>query len=310
MKKLQHQPSQSLAKIQALTAMATFGTIGLFAKQIPLASVEIAAYRAVIAFVFLLGLIFLRKKTSGFSQIRAKIIPLLASGLAIGINWILLFEAFRYTSIAIATLSYYFAPTLVILASILFFGEGLGLRQLIGFAGSTCGLVLVMNIGAGGPGNSMGIFYGLGAAIFYAAILLLNKTMGEIDAIVRSCIQFGVASLALLPYVGFTSGFHFTTLTGAQTANILVVGVVHTGIMYWLCFSALSVLRGQQVAILSYVDPLVAVLLSVLWFREPITYLQLAGGAMILAFTLFSELGERASAPVSAVREKTESSDR
>lgn len=290
METVKTQPGQGSARLKVLVATATFGTIGVFAKNISLPSAELAAYRAVIAAVFLFALILLQKRIAAFSQARGKLKLLFLSGLAIGVNWILLFEAFRYTSVAIATLSYYFAPTVVVLASALLFREKPGLRQTLCFFGSTAGLVLVINVSGGAPAGFAGILYGLGAALLYATVVLLNKATGEIDALIRSCIQFASASVVLLPYVFLTSGFHFTALTGMELLNVTVVGVVHTGLMFYLYFSGLSVLLGQQAAILSYVDPLVAVLLSVLWLKEPISGLQLVGGGMILAFTLLSEV--------------------
>ncbi len=284
------QPGQGSARLKVLVATATFGTIGIFVKNIPLPSAELAAYRAVIATVFLFVLIFLQKRTAAFSQARGKLPLLFLSGLAIGVNWILLFEAFRYTSVAIATLSYYFAPTVVVIASALLFREKPGLRQTLCFFGSTAGLVLVINVSGGSPAGFTGVLYGLGAALLYATVVLLNKATGEIDALIRSCIQFASASVVLLPYVFLTAGFHFTALTETVLLSVALVGVVHTGLMFYLYFSGLSLLLGQQAAILSYVDPLVAVLLSMLWLKEPISGLQLVGGGMILAFTLLSEL--------------------
>ena len=71
---------------------------------------------------------------------------------------------------------------------------------------------------------------------------------------------------------------------------LLVVGLVHTGITYCLYFSSLKELPGQETAILSYIDPLVAVLVSVLLLHEPMTMPQLIGGALILGFTVWNEL--------------------
>ena len=88
----------------------------------------------------------------------------------------------------------------------------------------------------------------------------------------------------------FTSGFNAAELDAAGLINVLIVGVVHTGIMYCFYFSSLAKLRGQQAAVLSYIDPLVAVILSVLWLGEPVSAVQLAGGAFILIFALLNEI--------------------
>ena len=95
----------------------------------------------------------------------------------------------------------------------------------------------------------------------------------------------------LLPYVLATEGFHFGNMTPVGWLCLMCVGVLHSGVAYVLYFSALSELPGQETAILSYIDPLVAVAVSLIVLGEPVTPLQMAGGAMILAFTLYNEIG-------------------
>ena len=103
-------------------------------------------------------------------------------------------------------------------------------------------------------------------------------------------MQFLSAIVILIPYVICTSGFNFVGLNKGGITALLIVGLVHTGITYCMYFSALKDLPGQKVAILSYIDPLVAVLVSVIWLKEGITIPQIVGGLLILGFTLWSEL--------------------
>lgn len=281
---------QNIAKLQLILAMIAFGTIGAFVKMIPLSSAEIALYRAVIAFAILFLYILLKKNFSNLTQIKGNLLPLFFSGIAMGFDWILLFEAYKYTSVALATLSYYFAPTVVILASAFLFKERLTKKQVFCFFASTIGLVLVVNVKGGGSNEFIGILYGLGAAIFYAMVVLINKATGKIDVIIRTWVQLAVSSLILLPYVMLTSGFHVIGIHSKGLFSLLFVGIVHTGIMYCLYFNSLSYLTGQQAAILSYIDPMVAVLVSIYWLEESITPMQLLGGAIILVFTMLNEL--------------------
>lgn len=277
--------------------MTAFGTISLFVKNIALASSEIAFWRGLIAlavlFIFMLA-------TKGFSQwrtVKKQLPKLILSGAAMGFNWILLFEAYHYTSVALSTLCYYFAPTVVIIMSAVIFREKLTPKQLICFTASTAGLVLIIGVsgGNGGGRDFIGVFYGLGAALLYATVVLLNKATGEIPGLTRTFFQFMAAVLVLLPYIAVTNGFHIASLDGKGIVNLLIIGVVHTGIMYFLYFSSLSELRGQQAAILSYIDPLVAIIVSVLLLGETITGMQLVGGTAILLFTLINEITPKKS---------------
>ena len=216
---------------------------------------------------------------------------MIASGVAVGINWILLFEAYKYTTISLATLSYYFAPVLVTAICPFLFKEKLTPKQIICFVMSTLGIVLITGIGGtNGQNNLVGIMFGLGAAVFYASVILLNKFIKNVGGMDRTLLQFIAAILVLLPYVASTSGFSLGGLDTLGWSCLLVVGLVHTGITYTMYFSSLKDLPGQKVAILSYIDPLVAIAISGLVLGEAMTVTQMIGGALILGFTLWNEL--------------------
>ena len=280
-------------KLCMLLSMAAFGTISLFVRHIPLTSAEVALFRAVIALVCLTAFKGIKKEPLSIRALGGEVILLFLSGAAMGFNWIFLFEAYRYTTVSVATLSYYFAPVIVMVASPLLFREKLTRTQVICFAGATAGLVLVVNPAglSGGGSDAKGVLLGLSAAALYASVILLNKKITRVSGIDRTLWQFAAAALVLLPYVLLTGGIHMEGMDGAGWLNLLAVGLLHSGVAYVLYFSALAALPGQEAAILSYVDPLVAVLVSLVIFKEPVTALQLVGGAMILAFTLANEIG-------------------
>ena len=273
-------------------SMVVFGTIGLFVRQIPVTSGELALYRAVMAAVLLGCYFVLTKQSIDLKKIRRELPLLLASGLAMGINWIFLFEAYKYTTVSVATLSYYFAPVLVTLACPILFKEKMGLKQWICFIMSTVGIVLITGIGDLSKGDShfTGICFGLGAAVFYAAVILLNKYIKGVAGIQRTFLQFVAAIVILVPYVLFTSGISLGAMNGTGWICLLIVGLFHTGITYCLYFSSLKELPGQEAAVLSYMDPLVAVLVSVFVLGEQMTGLQILGGALILGFTFWNEI--------------------
>lgn len=272
-----------------LTAMISFGTISIFVRNISLSSKEIAFWRGAIALIVLLLFIIVTKKHTSFSIIRPQLLKLFLSGAAMGLNWILLFEAYNYTTVAIATLCYYFAPVLVLVFSALLFKEKLTKRQFVCFLAATLGLVLMIGIPGSGTGSATGIFMGLGAAVFYATVILLNKSVQNIDGLTRTFFQFLAAVIVLLPYILLTGGFHIYHVNTKGLINLLIIGIVHSGIMYVLYFSSLAGLPGRQAALLSYFDPLTAIIISILFLQEPITLLQLAGGFVILSATLISE---------------------
>lgn len=271
-------------------SMLIFGTIGLFVRNISLPSSEIALYRAVMAAVLIGLFLLVTKQKIPFRSIRKDIPLLVISGMAMGINWVLLFEAYRYTTVSVATLSYYFAPVIVMVVCPILFREKLTPRQIICFVMSTLGLVLITGVGGNGQNDILGILLGLSAAVFYASVVLINKFIKQVAGIHRTFLQFLAAILVLLPYVAFTGGFHLTDLNLSGWSNLLVVGMLHTGVTYCMYFSALRSVPGQKAAILSYIDPLVAVLVSVVFLQESMTPLQIIGGVLILGFTLLNEL--------------------
>ena len=280
-----------MARLQIVLAMVAFGTLGPFIKSIPLPSSETALYRGLIALLVLAVFLVAGKKIRLLRIGRRKLGVLFLSGAAMGLNWGLLFEAYRHTSVALATLSYYFAPTAVVLGSALLFRETLRARQILCFAASTCGVALIIGVsGANGGQDLLGVMFGLGAAILYACVVMGNKAVGSMDGIPRTWLQFLAAILVLGPYVALTDGFHLCTMPVSGWLPLLVVGIVHTGVMYLLYFTAIPRLKGQQAAILSYIDPLVAVLISVLWLRETMAPPQWLGGVLILVFTLLNEI--------------------
>lgn len=280
------------ARLSLILSMTIFGTLAPFVRNVSVSSGELALYRAVLATILIGTFLLVTGQKLPLKSLGIELFLLLSSGIAMGFNWILLFEAYKYTTVAISTLSYYFAPVIVTIVCPFLFKEKLTGKQILCFVLSTAGLSLVIgihNLGKGGN-DTIGILFGLGAAVLYATVILLNKFIKGVTGIHRTFLQFVAAILVLIPYVAFTGGFHLSSLNGTGWICLLVVGLVHTGITYCLYFSYLKELPGQETAILSYIDPLVAVIIGVVVLGEPLSWQQLAGGAMILGFTLWNEL--------------------
>ena len=282
---------QKSARLMLIVSMAIFGTLGLFVRHISVSSGELALYRAVMAAILIGLYLMITGNKIPFRNIKKDVPLLLASGMAMGINWILLFEAYKYTTVSVATLSYYFAPIIVTLVCPILFREKMSIKQGICFVMSTLGIVMITGIGdisASGT-NIVGILFGLGAAMFYATVILINKFIKGVEGLHRTFLQFVAAIIILVPYVAATSGVNLHILDGIGWGALLIVGIVHTGITYCLYFSSLRELPGQKVAILSYIDPLVAIVISVTLLSESMTVVQAIGGALILGFTLWNE---------------------
>ena len=273
--------------------MAIFGTIAPFVRNIPVSSGELALYRAVLAAVMIGLFLLVTKQKISFANMKKEVPLLLASGIALGVNWILLFQAYRYTTVSMATLSYYFAPVIVTVTCPILFREKMTGKQILCFVMSTAGLVMITGLGASGGRDLIGILFGLGAAVFYAGVVLLNKFIQNVDGIHRTFLQFLAAAVVLTPYVMLTDGVTLGSLDMAGWGNLLIVGIAHTGVTYCLYFSSLKDLPGQKAAILSYIDPLVAVLISVLFLGEGLTLWQAIGGGLILGFTLWNEVSPK-----------------
>ena len=286
--------SRRHAKGELICSVLLFGTIGLFRRGIGLPSSVIALGRGLIGTLFLLAFAALRGRKLDTAAIGKKLLWLLLSGGLIGFNWILLFESYRYTTVATATLCYYMAPVLVILASPWLLKERLTLRRALCAMTAVLGMVLVSGIltqGSGGDGR--GVLLGLGAAALYASVVLVNQRLRDMDALEKTVVQLGAAALILLPYVLATESVAALSWDGRSLLLLLVLGAVHTGWAYALYFGSMGVLPAQTVALCSYLDPVTAVLLSALALREPLGLAGALGAVLVLGAALVSELPER-----------------
>ena len=285
-------PSVNTARLQLIASMLIFGTIGIFVRYIPLSSSIIALVRGIVGTVFLLILTWIRKTPISWSVVKENLLFLVLSGVAIGFNWILLFEAYRYTTVATATLCYYLAPVIVMLVSPIFLKEPLTLRKAVCIIVALCGMVLVSGVlGAdfSGSGDALGILFGLGAAVLYASAILMNKKLPEVPAFDKTIVQLGIAAIALLPYVLFTQRGTEQPLTPLTIGLLIVVGIVHTGIAYALYFGSIKDISAQTAALFSYIDPVSAIFLSAIFLHEELTTAGVIGAVLVLGSTLFSE---------------------
>lgn len=279
---------------QYLLAMTIFGTIGLFVKFIELPSTVIALSRGALGTLFLLLVLKLLKRRINTATVKSNFKHLIIAGVALGLNWIFLFEAYRLTSVATATLAYYMAPIILILLSPILLHERIPLGKWICVICALFGMSLISGVWEGSENVALdGITMGLIAACFYASVVINNKFLKGLDPYDSSIVQLAVAAIVLLPYVLFTVDFSVLKPDTTTIGLTLAVGILHTGLAYWLYFSALPKLEAARIAIFSYIDPAIAILLSVFVLMEPMTTAGVIGAVLILGAALASEFVER-----------------
>lgn len=272
--------------------MIIFGTIGLIVRYIDLSSSETAFLSSSIGFLFLTLVFINKRKSFSWQKIKSCGIFLFLSGIALGGNWIFLYQSYEYTTLTNATLGYYFAPVFVMLLSPIFLKETLSFKKVICIFVAVLGMMFIVGNGVSASGREdlIGIILGLIAAAFYAALMLLNKFIKEMNRLEVTIIQLLVTALILLPYVLITEGLNMLSVSSSSIPFIIFLGIVNTGIGFWLFFSGMEKLKGQSIAVLSYVDPFVAILISGLILQEQFTLLQIIGGVLLLGSTFASEI--------------------
>lgn len=292
MNTMKSSDSVGLARAKLILAMTIFGTIGIFVRYIPLPSSVIACVRGFVGVAFLLLVTLVKKTKISLKDIKKNLLLLVISGAFIGINWILLFEAYRYTTVATATLCYYMAPIFVTIASPFILKEKLTLKKVLCVLTALIGMIFVSGI-VGTSSlqiNVPGILCGVGAAFFYACVILLNKHIKDISSYDMTMTQLLIAALVILPYALITADVSIASLDIKALICLMIVGIVHTGFAYMIYFSSITGLKAQTVAIFSYIDPVIAIILSALLLKEEMGLFGIIGAILILGSTLFSEI--------------------
>ena len=271
-----------------IASMVIFGTIGIFVEYIAMPSGVIAAFRGIVGMIVLLITMAAGKRKPDKSVIKKRLPVIIASGTAIGFNWILLFEAYRHTGVPVATVCYYMAPIIVIAFSPVFFKEKLGVKKIVCVAVALLGAVAVSGVLQADTSKLTGILLGLGAAVLYASVVIMNKFLSDVPSLERTAFQLGVAGFTVLPYALLTMGE--LSVKPLSLGLLFVVGVFHTGFAYNMYFGAVSRLKGQTVAILSYIDPASAIFLSALFLSQTPTALEALGAVLIIGAAFVGEV--------------------
>lgn len=290
---MQRDRNDRKSVLMFVLSMLIFGTIGIFRRYIPISSAYLAFSRGVLGGLFLLSFMKVKQRDVGKKLPAHTAIWLAVTGAVMGVNWILLFEAYNHTTVSVATLCYYMQPTIVVLLSPIFFKERLTMKKCVCASAAIIGMALVSGVTGGEgakSGDITGILLGLGAAIFYSAVVIMNKRIIGIDAYQKTTIQLFSSGIVMVPYILLKGGFAGEGFSMITVILLLIVGIVHTGIAYVLYFGSMDGLKAQSVAILSYIDPVSALLFSALLLKEPLNTIDAVGAIMIIGSAVISEI--------------------
>ena len=273
-----------------ILSMLIFGTNGYIAAHISFQGSQVVLLRTLIGGILLTALVLLR---GGFdrSAVRAEAVPLLLGGAALGFNWVALFEAYRLLNVSLATLIYYVGPMLILLLSPVLFREKLTASKLAAVGIVAVGLVCISGSIALGGMNTAGLLTAMVSALFYATLIAFNKRISRTGGLQTAAIELDVAFVVVLLYVLLTVGL--PRPRAADLPYIAVIGLVNTGLAYLLYFSGLQKLPGQSVALISYVDPVSALLFSAVLLHESMTPVQWIGAVLIIGGAMLGELRRR-----------------
>lgn len=280
------------AQIHFIISMLIFGTIGLFVKFIPLSAGIIASSRGILGGLFICILLLTKKDKISIISIKENFKMLLLSGFLIASNWIFLFEGFKYSTVSAVTVLYYLCPIFLLIWSAVFFKEKISIKQVICIVIALIGVVLISGL-LNGDGKSLnqikGIVYGILAGVFYSLVILCNNKLKHVKQPESTMIQIFIAGLFVLPHALFTTKVINISMNMYSVFMLLIVVIVHTGIAYVMYFDAVSKLKTGTVAILSYLDPVFALMMAVLFLKEKMGIIEIIGALLILSSAYISE---------------------
>ena len=281
--------SRSKSLIFFVASMVIFGTNGLIVANISLGSAEIVLMRTFLGSLFLLAVVFVKRSFS-FADLKADLIPATIGGAALGLNWVLLFSAYRSAGVGLSTLTYYCGPIIVLALSPVLFKEKLTWNKLLAIAAVAVGMFCITGDIEPGSDVQTGILFGGGAALLYASLIVANKRVKRLSGLNCAMYELIVAFFVVLIYL-LASNVKLPVIPAAEDIVwVLVIGLVNTGLAYYLYFSSLQKLPGQTVALVCYIDPLTALLISGAFLGEKLFAVQIAGAVLILGGACLGEL--------------------
>lgn len=283
--------SENRARLNLITAFVVFGTVSIFVKYIDMPSSIISLVRGIIGSAFIFLYLLIVKKHVDYEGIKKNLLKLMINGILIGANWILLFESYRYTTVAVASLCYYFQPVLLTLVSPFFFKEKLTAKKVVCVLAAMLGMAFVSGVfNAGSVGSFKGIALALSSALFYTIVVIVNKSYKGIGSTEAMMCMLFFAGVIMIPYNFVTSAYTGLTPSAVSVVMLIILSLFHTGFAYVLYFTSMQFCKAQTIAILGYIDPIVSIILSVFLLREPFNLFIGIGALLIIGSMIVSEL--------------------
>lgn len=274
--------------VMYIVSLLIFGSNGVFASHIDMTSAEIVCMRTLIGSLALILVLLVSRTKLDWAVMKREAFKLIAAGICLGVNWALLFEAYKLMSVSIATLTYYLAPIIVLLLSPLLLREKQSARAYIGMCAAVVGLVLAVGLGDTSV-TATGLIVGLGSAVFYAGLIIFNKKIDGVTGLPLTTIEMVIAACVMLPYVLLTGGYVGFPPDMEGTLYLIFLCLVNTGLACWLYFSSMNRLPARAVALFGYVDPVSALIFSAVFLGDRMGALQIAGAVLVFAGAAFGQ---------------------
>ena len=283
--------NRAFSLVKLILSMVIFSTIGAVVRGVSFNSGFSAMVRGLVGAGCILIYMLLTKKKIDIGGIKKNLLPLLLSGGFIGVNWLLLFESYRYTTIATATICYNIAPVFVIILTPFVLKARVPLKKWLCVMAAFVGIILVSDLISFGAGEApiVGVLLSLSAALFYSCVTLINKKITGISSYDITVVQLLSASVVIAPYAFFVEEIRPEMFDPKSIILLILLSVVHTGIAYVLYFSSVRELSSDTVAVFTYIDPIGAVLISVFAFNESMSPLGIVGAVIIFLAVFLSE---------------------
>ncbi|MDQ0271687.1 DMT family transporter [Cytobacillus purgationiresistens] len=285
------------AKLKFAISMAIFGSIGLFSLKTGLPSIELVFIRCLCASLLLgaiwgIGTLKTKQQKPNFIPRREYVLALLC-GVFLIINWVFFFRSLEVMPITVAVSIYHLAPVIVLLLGSFIFKEKITKTGLVFFLICFLGTLLVGGIhryATIAEFVSTGVIWAFAAAFFYALTSITGKGIQSLSPLSTTVIQTSLGVLLLIPFVDWSNFMH---LTFENWLYILITGFIHTGLVFYLFFSSLRELKAQTIAILVFVDPIVAILLDVTILNYRPDIYQLLGILLVFVGISYSPKKEK-----------------
>lgn len=280
-------------KIMLILSIVLFGTIGLFRRYIPWPSGVLSCFRGLFGGLFLYIYYVIKKKTFKMVLDKKDFLLIALSGALIGINWIMVFEAYNYTTVAITNLCYNSTPIFLLIMSFVIFKRKSKFTEILCIFIAFVGVILISGVLRSNfnfAREGLGVLLALGSAVFYASVIILNQYIRDVDIEIKTIIQLFFAGIFSVPHALIGGEFKGLQLDIKTIIIGLVFTVLITSVIYLIYFYSVVRVDTSTIAIFSYLDPFVAVCISVFILKEGMHSSQALGSILIISAVVFSEI--------------------